>query len=311
MTTPESTESQTPRNPNPSPKTPQAPPSVIRLWRPAAQRNLRNQWSKLVALRNRWVSVSSSGRSHATSLVNAYLSQKYMPQMDLGVLKDMPKIREKACIKLAKQQVATVTQMANAAQSMRCFLKGASNSPVLQFSSSSENGNDNGDCGGTPVYLFWSISSFETLAQELVQMFAQELNLKRLLVMELLGISCEEDLGFDELSWSSELYAGEFDDLSICSLYSKETDEPVPPRVKELKSGAFAAKFSRQPDSDVLQVYLTIWLAEVNINTNRSGVEEEQCGAKDSGGQQRLEFTPDVIPLADDSLLDSPAKNAK
>ncbi|KAK6920965.1 hypothetical protein RJ641_014643 [Dillenia turbinata] len=257
MTTQESTVSQTPQNPSPNAKTPQPPPSVIRLWRPAAQRNLRNQWSKLVSLKNQWVSVSSSGRSHV------HVSTGF------GCSKRDAKIRAKACMKLAKQQVGIVTQMANAAQSMRCFLRGASDSPVLQFSSSSENGNDSGDCGGTPVYLFWSISSFESFAQELVQMFALELNLKRLLVLELLAISCEEDLCFDELSWSSELYAGEFDDLSICYLYSKETNKPVPPRVKEMKSGAFAAQFSHQPDSDVLQVYLTIWLAEVNVNMNR------------------------------------------
>ena len=62
------------QNQNPSPM----PPSLTRLWRPAAQRNLRNQWSKLVSCRKQWVSSSSSGKSHATSLVNAHLSQRYL-----------------------------------------------------------------------------------------------------------------------------------------------------------------------------------------------------------------------------------------
>lgn len=53
------------------------PPSVLRLWRPAAQRNLRNQWSQLVSCKNRWFSASSVGRSHATALVNFHLSQRY------------------------------------------------------------------------------------------------------------------------------------------------------------------------------------------------------------------------------------------
>lgn len=57
-------------------KTPQASPSVTRLWRPAAQRNLRNQWSKLASYRQQWASSSSKGRSHATDLVNAHLSQR-------------------------------------------------------------------------------------------------------------------------------------------------------------------------------------------------------------------------------------------
>lgn len=47
-----------------------------RLWRTAAQRNLRNQWSKLASLRRDWVSASSTARAHATSLVNSFLSQK-------------------------------------------------------------------------------------------------------------------------------------------------------------------------------------------------------------------------------------------
>ncbi|KAH0988325.1 hypothetical protein GBA52_015502 [Prunus armeniaca] len=67
-----------PQNPTQSP----SPSSVLatplsRLWRPTAQRNLRNQWSKLASYRQQWASSSSTARSHATALVNAYLSQKY------------------------------------------------------------------------------------------------------------------------------------------------------------------------------------------------------------------------------------------
>ncbi|KAF5957691.1 hypothetical protein HYC85_004916 [Camellia sinensis] len=92
------------------------PPSVTRLWRPAAQRNLRNQWTKLASYRQQWSSSSSSSLSQATSLVNSYLSQRqflvytcilslgYMNDMELGVLSDMPNIRKKACWKLLKQQ---------------------------------------------------------------------------------------------------------------------------------------------------------------------------------------------------------------
>jgi hypothetical protein len=55
--------------------------------------------------------------------------------------------------------VAAVTQMLNTSQSMRCFLKGTSNSTLVQFSGSSEDQNDTGDGGGIPVFAFWSISS--------------------------------------------------------------------------------------------------------------------------------------------------------
>ncbi|KAK9278076.1 hypothetical protein L1049_027634 [Liquidambar formosana] len=293
METLDSTQTQTPSSSkpadpslqNPSFTSPRqaTPQSVTRLWRPAAQRNLRNQWSKLASYRKQWVSSSFSGRSHATSLVNAYLSQRYMHAMELGVLSDMPDIQKKACLKLLKQQelhrskllssykdmVAIVTHMINTIRSMRCYLKGTSSSPLVQFSSCSEHENDTGDCGGISVFAFWPISSFEKLAQELVQMFTLELNLKRVLVVELLSISCEEVPPVNGLCWSMELYGGEFDDLSICNLCSKETCEPVLPRLKGQKSVNPVVQCNHQPDHEVLQVYLTTWLAEVNVDTYR------------------------------------------
>ncbi|KAL0403858.1 UNVERIFIED_CONTAM: hypothetical protein Sradi_2026600 [Sesamum radiatum] len=152
------------------------PPSsaAARLWRPAAQRNLRNQWSYLNSLRQDWRSTASAARSHATAIVNSYLSQKYMDGMEFGVLTDMPNIRKKACSKLFKQQelyrgkllssyrdmVAIVTRMVSTCKSMRCYLKGTSNSPLAQFSFSLEDDNDSGECGGIPVFAFYSVASF-------------------------------------------------------------------------------------------------------------------------------------------------------
>ncbi|KAG8652404.1 hypothetical protein MANES_06G086000v8 [Manihot esculenta] len=250
------------------------PPSVTRLWRPAAQRNLRNQWSKLASYRTQWVASSSSGRSHATSHVNAYLSQKYMPSMELGVLNDMPDIRKKACSKLFKQQelhrskllssykdmVTVVTHMVNTSRSMRCYVKGTSSSPILQFSSTSEDNNDTGDGAGIPVFASWPISSFEQLAEELVHMFISELSLKRLLVVELHTVSCEVPQ-VNESYWSNEVYPGEFDDLSICNLYSKETRKPVPPRLVEGKYDLPSMQFKGQPNQDILQVFISLSIA--------------------------------------------------
>ncbi|KAL2482382.1 hypothetical protein Fot_43826 [Forsythia ovata] len=269
--------------PSPSPSPVPAPSSVMRLWRPAAQRNLRNQWSKLLAIFRDWCSSSSSARSHATCLVNSFLSQKYMNGMNLGVLSDMPDIRKKACQKFFKQQVlyrskllscykdmvAVVTRMVNSSRSMRCYLKGSRSSPLAQFSCSSQNDNDIGDGGGLPVFTFWPIASFEELASEVVQMVTSELNLKRLLVMELLSI-CDEKVAQDiELHWSDEFYAGEFDDLRICNLYSEEACEPVFPSLRSSQSHTSSIQYKHQADSDVLQVYLTTWLAEVNIDRCR------------------------------------------
>ncbi|KAK1407346.1 hypothetical protein QVD17_38960 [Tagetes erecta] len=246
--------------------------SINRLWRPAAQRNMKNQWSKFNLIRREWVSSSSSARSHATSLVNTYLSHRYMKDMELGVLSDMPDIQTKACMKLLKQQVVhrdnllssykemvgTVVNMVNTSMSLRCYLKAETNSPLIQFSNSSNDTNDNGDGGGIPVFIFWSISSFEKLAGELVQMFKLELKLKRLLVIDFLSLRSKEDSIIKRLCWTDEIYQGEFDDLSRCNLDCREASESAP---SKLDNG--------QLDPDVLQIYLTAWLTDVNIDKQR------------------------------------------
>ncbi|RZR89679.1 hypothetical protein BHM03_00017439 [Ensete ventricosum] len=191
------------RNPNPG-----LSPSPTRLWRPAAQRNIRNQWSKLLSNKERWASAASEGRSQATSLVTnrlfivgfierfCFMIARYMPAMELGVLKDMPGIRQKACDKLTRKQemyrklllssyndmVLAVAELVRSARSMRCFLKGPIASPLAQFSDIPEHENDPGDGGGIPVFSSFSITYFENLAHELVEMFVSELSLKVLII---------------------------------------------------------------------------------------------------------------------------------
>ncbi|KAM1740197.1 hypothetical protein ACFX11_015802 [Malus domestica] len=242
------------QNPLPSPLT----SSAARQWRPASQRNLRNQWSKLASHIQQWASSSSAARSHATSLVNAFLSLKYMPSMELGVLTDTPDLRKKACQKLSqlqelhrrkllasyKDMVLVVTEMVRTSRSMRCFLKGTSNSPLEHYIGYSEDKIDPGDGGGIPVFTFWSISCFEKVAEELVLMLISELNLKRLLVVELLSVSCKVP-AVNTMHW------------------------PVYPRLDDQQPDMPATQCNQQPDYDVLQVYLATWLAEVNVDAHR------------------------------------------
>lgn len=94
--------------------------------------------------------------------------------------------------------------MVNTSRSMRCYLKGTSSSPIIQFSSNQDNQNDTGDGGGVPVFTFLAIVSFgmplfedltimlaldqsfltvvqmisEKMAEELVQMLKSEMSLK-------------------------------------------------------------------------------------------------------------------------------------
>ncbi|XP_019254796.1 PREDICTED: uncharacterized protein LOC109233394 isoform X2 [Nicotiana attenuata] len=267
------------------PTTPSTPLSAqdIRRWRPAAQRNLRNQWSKLAALRTQWFSLSSTARSYATSVVNSHLSQRYMDAMDLGVLTDMPDIRKKACRKLFKQQetyrnnlwssykdmVAVVTQMVNVSKSMRCYRKGTNGSALTEFSLFPGGQNDTGDSDGIPVFTFWSIFDFEKLALELVQMFVSETNIKRLLVMEICSIGSEEFSQVDRLKWSDHFYVGEFEDLLKCNSNSNEVLNQLVPRLESCNSRTSPMQSSNQLESNILQVYLTTWLAEVNVDRFR------------------------------------------
>ncbi|KAK4404191.1 hypothetical protein Sango_0787700 [Sesamum angolense] len=244
------------------------PPSsaAARLWKPAAQRNLRNQWSNLNSLRHDWRSTASAARSHATAIVNSYLSQKYMDGMEFGVLSDMPNIRKKACSKLFKRQELYRGKLLSSYRDM--------------------DDSDSGDCGGIPVFAFYSVASFEELAWEMAQMFVSELNLKRLLVMELLSIYDEKVAEVTGICWSDEFYDGEFDDLSIFNLYSEETREPVLPCLRSCKSSTSAVQSKQQQDSNVLQVYLTTWLVEVNID--RCRVDEIFAIV---GGEMHVDFS--------------------
>ncbi|XP_076905126.1 uncharacterized protein LOC143560794 [Bidens hawaiensis] len=209
---------------------------------------------------------------------------RFMKDMELGVLSDMPDIQKKACGKLLKQQVvhrdnllssykemvAIVVNMVNTSTSLRCFLNRETNSPLVQFSNSSSDTNDNGDGGGIPVFIFSSISYFEKLGWELVQMFKLELNLKRLLVIEFLSLRSKEDSVIERLCWSDEIYQGEFDDLSRCKLDIREASESVPTKLNGFISENNNIKQPNcQLDSDVLQIYLTAWLTDVNIDKQR------------------------------------------
>ncbi|PIN10296.1 hypothetical protein CDL12_17116 [Handroanthus impetiginosus] len=145
--------------------------------------------------------------------------------MDFGVLSGMPNIRKKASYKLFMQQelyrgkllssyrkmVALVNDMVNACKSMRYYFKGTSNSPLAQFSSTSEDDSDMGDYGGIPIFKFHSIASF----------FAK----------------------VNRLHSSDELYDGEFNDSSLLNLSSKETCEPILPCLERCKSTTTSIEF--------------------------------------------------------------------
>ncbi|KAL6559531.1 hypothetical protein OROGR_004648 [Orobanche gracilis] len=159
--------------------------------------------------------------------------------------------------------------MVSSCKSMRCYFRGASSSPLAQFSFSSEDDSNSGDCDGIPVFTFYSISSFEELGWEIVRMFLSELKVKRLLVMELLSIYDEKVTAVTELHWSDEFYDGESNELGILKLYSEEARQPILPCLGSCKSTTSILRPKQQRDSNVLQVYITTWLVEANIDRCR------------------------------------------
>ncbi|XP_020572935.1 uncharacterized protein LOC110019562 [Phalaenopsis equestris] len=269
--------------------------SPSRLWRPEAQRNVRNQWSKLLSSKNQWESAALEGRLHATELVNAFLNRRYLPEMNLGALKEIQGIREKACKKLAHKQdlcrskllssykdmVIAVNNLGKASCSMRCYLKGSASNQILKYSDHQEDPNDSGDGGGVPVFFSLSMSTLEDLARELVNYFMRELSLKRFLVIALLSIESTEGGEEDVLDWADELYDGEFDDLRSIGMLKQHNCHLAPPQIKDYQSSDPLNKITiKSSNHNSLEVFLTTWISDANIDVHRvkkifSIVEEE------------------------------------
>ncbi|AQL08805.1 Stellacyanin [Zea mays] len=195
-----------------------SPSSSLRLWRPAAQRNMRNQWSHLSAAKEQWLAAVADGRAHASALVNVHLSCRNMPAMDLGVLKDMPGIRDKANSKLALRE---------------------------------------------EQYSGMLLSAYKEM---------------RLLLLEFLSIALKEGVELQtSLNWGDELYDGESNKLQSIGLQSGDAYSPPENWCAERLG---SQRPGNLPLHEVLQVYLTTWHANMNINRSRIGeifelVEEE------------------------------------
>ncbi|XP_066383884.1 uncharacterized protein [Miscanthus floridulus] len=255
--------------------------SSLRLWRSAAQRNVRNQWSHLRTTKDQWLAAVADGRSHASALVNTHLSRRNMPATDFGVLKDMPGIRDKANSKLArreeqysgmllsayKEMVRQLSYLVKASHSMRRFSKATPNCSIMQFSDRQDDLNDSGDGGGAPVFKWFSILEFESLAQELVEMFVSEQKLKRLLLLGFLSITLNEGVEHQtSLDWGDELYDGESNELQSIGLQSGDTYQ-LPENWSADILGS--QRPGNTPSHEVLQVYLTTWHTNMNIKLSR------------------------------------------
>lgn len=121
-----------------------------------------------------------------------------------------------------------------------------------------------GDCSNVHIRIkfegelnsawpLWKIFTF-VLVSPISYLVISNTLLQRLLVMELLSIYDEKVAEAMGLHWSDEFYEGEFNDLSIFNLYSKETHEPILPCLRNCNSSTSTVQSKQQQDSNVLQV---------------------------------------------------------
>uniref|UniRef100_A0A453IN12 Uncharacterized protein n=2 Tax=Aegilops tauschii subsp. strangulata TaxID=200361 RepID=A0A453IN12_AEGTS len=129
-----------------------------------------------------------------------------------------------------RRWVCAMSDLVKASLAMRCFSKVSSGSPLVRFTDRQDDLNDLGDGGGAPVHRWVSMLEFENLAKELVEMFVSELQLKSI------GLGSGDSFPLPE-NWKADVLQ--------------------------------ARRPGHTPSHEVLQVYLTSWLANVNIKTNR------------------------------------------
>ncbi|KAL3688588.1 hypothetical protein R1sor_014897 [Riccia sorocarpa] len=249
-----------------------------RLWRPAAQRSVRNAWSYIHGQRSSWSSASAVALSAAKSLVNAYLSYGNVDDMNYGVLTDMEGLKEKTRRKLLYNQkkflrvylnsyeemVQAVFQMINAARSMKTYVND-SGGGLITFTNTQVDG-DSGDCGGIPVFSCLPLSVYELLAAEIVSMYQKELKVKWLLACEFCRLVTPE---------VSEAFSLQKKLSSLHSIEETANSTPLSSPTEELETDSSVESLkatsptTKPPKRETLQVYLTSLLAEVYINRDR------------------------------------------
>jgi len=161
--------------------------------------------------------------------------------------------------------------MSNASTSMRTYVKRSANSPLMEFCNDSGLDGDTGDGGGIAIFSYLPLQYFENLGEELVEMFVSEL--KRLLVVEFHSIvynEAQDVLPRTGTCWNEEIYPGEFDSVKNLNNFFAQDSSVLHPGLNVLEVDDNVLGLSKgQPRREILQVYLTTWLAEININNSR------------------------------------------
>lgn len=253
---------------------------AARLWRPAAQRHVRNAWAAVHAERAAWASASSASFQAASALVNLALSRRFLATMDLGVLRDMDAICQKALAKMGRQQEAHVAQlltkfddqvkalsnMLQASKEMRAYR--TEDGPLIMYSNEPSVEGDTGDGAGAPVFATLPITIFEQLAEEVVAMYETELKLKWLLTSE-----------FRALVYPKAQSVISFENIEGCDQFkSLASRSGLPDLLAKSEfinldwnqvGDILKVRSKEEVQRETYQVYLTALLIEVNIHKQR------------------------------------------
>ncbi|MCO5560798.1 hypothetical protein L7F22_014418 [Adiantum nelumboides] len=147
---------------------------------------------------------------------------------------------------------------------MRTYLKGPATGNLIEFSDQQHLDKDAGDGDGLAVFSTLSVYTHEMLSQELLDMFIPEIKIKWLIISELnsllyMGVDDHHPRKLDSLKLMDKVHAEAALKLPWLFDTRLEHDAVVPTHQRP----GYSVK------REVLQVYLTAWLTEVNIRKGR------------------------------------------
>uniref|UniRef100_A0A0E0DPG9 Uncharacterized protein n=1 Tax=Oryza meridionalis TaxID=40149 RepID=A0A0E0DPG9_9ORYZ len=166
---------------------PSPSPVSLRQWRPPAQRNLRNQWLRLLAAKAQCLSAAADGPDDGVLLRATGTCRAWIwgcSRTCRGSARRRAEQCQSMLVSAYREMVLATAELVKASHSMRCFSKVDANSPLIWFTERQDDMNGSGDGGGSPVFKWLSVIEFENLAQELANMFISALQLKSIRKMK-------------------------------------------------------------------------------------------------------------------------------
>lgn len=161
-----------------------------------------------------------------------------------------------------KSLVESLTAMQKAKGAMRTYLKGPVTGPFVEFTDQQHLDSDAGDGDGLAVFSALSVYTHEMLAQELLDMFIAEIKIKWLVILELYFLLYSGVDDYKKAETKKLMYGAHVESASkLPGIFDGELEHDAFVATQQGSGG--------NVKREVLEVYLTAWLAEVNIRNSR------------------------------------------